>query len=76
MKSIDKTHPDSWREDEPPTRSVELFLDFDPVAPESPQENPDVSPCDDERRALSGDAMAVITIDDFRRLTVAGDLHL
>ncbi len=68
MKGIDKTNPDRWREDRSSTRSVELFLDFDPVAPEAPREKSDVFPCGEEHQPPGGDAMTVITIDDFRRL--------
>jgi len=74
MKSIDKTNLDRRHKDSSPTQSVELFLDFDPVAPEASQEDPHVSLCDDEHQALSGDATAVT--DEFQRLKAAGDLHL
>lgn len=76
MKGIGNINPDRWREDQPPTRPTELFLDFDPVAPEAPQEKSGVFACGDEHQTSSGDAMAVITIDDFQRLKAAGDLHL
>ena len=74
MKSVDKTNPVRWRDNDSPVRLTELFLDFDPVAPEAPKEDPHVSLCDDEHQALSGDATAVT--DDFQRLKAASDLHL
>ena len=68
MKGIDKTNPDQWREHDSPARSAELFLDFDPVGPEVPQEQSVATPMRAEHQAPSGDVMTVITFDDFRRL--------
>ena len=62
MKGIDKTNPDRWRENDSTVRLTELFLDFDPVAPEAPMEKSDGSPGGDQDQAPSGDTMAVITI--------------
>ncbi|HEX5243208.1 MAG TPA: hypothetical protein VFW23_08070 [Tepidisphaeraceae bacterium] len=68
MKSIDKTNPDRRREDVSPVRSVELFLDFDPVGPEIPQEQSPVSAMGAEHQMQIHEAVTVITIVDFRRL--------
>lgn len=68
MKGINKTNPDRWHENDSPFRSAELFLDFDPVGPELPQEQSMAAPMRTEHQVPGGDAMSVITIDDFRRL--------
>jgi regulator of nucleoside diphosphate kinase len=52
----------------PATRPAEFFLDFDPVCPGWPPGQQDATPTDADASGSNGPEIAVITVDDFRRL--------